>query len=490
MLDINTDWLYQQRLSAEKKIISAEEALSYKELNILADKYCSLLIKSGVTKNDNVALLSGNTPDFIAALFGIWRAGAVVVPINTKLAINEIKDILAASDTKSVLLQSGIIPKDKLTDPKIKIIEMPLVKELSTAINSRYHISPEQTALIMYTSGSSGAPKGVELTFSNLYYSAANANEILVHTEKDKWLVSLPFYHIGGFSITIRAILYGTSIVFPSSMNYMDIIESIEKHNPSLISLVPTNLKRMVESRIKPNKELRHVLLGGGPSEKDLVDKALYEGWNIVKVYGSTETSSLVSAVDCRKHPSKSGSSGKALSGNEIFITDDNFSVLLENNIAGNIAVAGPSIFAGYYKDGQYTKSKFNGKYYLTGDYGYIDQDGYLYVLSRRTDLIISGGENISPFEIEEKLNALENIIESCVIPMDDKEWGQIAAAAIVVKKNFQGVENAIREELRQMLPSFKIPKKIFIIKEIPKTSIGKPRREEIKKLFTGADAL
>ncbi|HEX3072593.1 MAG TPA: class I adenylate-forming enzyme family protein [Ignavibacteriales bacterium] len=111
-------------------------------------------------------------------------------------------------------------------------------------------------------------------------------------------------------------------------------------------------------------------------------------------------------------------------------------------------------------------------------------------MLSRRTDLIISGGENISPFEIEEKLNALENITESCVFPVDDKEWGQIAAAAIVVKKNFQGIENSIREELKQTLPSFKIPKRIFIIKEIPKTSIGKPRREEIKKLFTGADAL
>ncbi|HEX2984454.1 MAG TPA: AMP-binding protein [Ignavibacteriales bacterium] len=390
---------------------------------------------------------------------------------------------------RNIALKSGIIPKDKLTDPKIKIIGMPLVEGQAAPINSDYHISPEQTALIMYTSGSSGAPKGVELTFSNLYYSAANANEILEHTEKDKWLASLPFYHIGGFSIIIRSILYGTSIIIPSSMNYIDIVESIQRHNPSLISLVPTNLKRMVESGVKPNKELRHVLLGGGPSEKGLVDKALYEDWNIVKVYGSTETSSLVSAVDCKKHITKSGSSGKALSGNEILITDDNFFVL-GSNTAGNIMVAGPSIFACYYKDDQYTKSKFNGKYYLTGDYGYIDQDGYLYVLSRRTDLIISGGENISPFEIEEKLNALENIIESCVFPVDDKEWGQIAAAAIVVKKNFQGIENSIREELKQTLPSFKIPKRIFIIKEIPKTSIGKPRREEIKKLFTGADAL
>jgi O-succinylbenzoic acid--CoA ligase len=489
MLDINTDWLYQQRLSTGKKIVSAEEALSYKELNVLADNYCALLKKSGVKKNDNVALLSGNNSDFIAAIFGIWRAGAVAVPLNTKLTVNEIKDILAASDSKCAILQNGIILKDELTNPNIKIIEMPLVEELSAPINSDYHISPEQTALIMYTSGSSGAPKGVELTFSNLYYSAANANEVLEHTGKDRWLASLPFYHIGGFSIIIRTMLYGTSIIFPSSMNYMNIVESIQKHHPSLISLVPTNLKRMLESGVRPNKELRYVLLGGGPSEKDLVDKALNEGWNIIKVYGSTETSSLVSAVDCRKHISKSGSSGKALSGNEILITDDNFSAL-ENNVAGNIGAAGPSIFDGYYKDDQYTKSKFNGKYYLTGDYGYIDKDGFLYVLSRRTDLIISGGENISPFEIEEKLNALENIIESCVFPADDKEWGQIAAAAIVVKKNFQGVENAIREELKQMLPSFKIPKKFFIVKEIPKTSIGKPKREEIKKLFTGADAL
>lgn len=487
MVDLNTDWLYQQRSSSNIKIVSSDGAFSYNQLNRFADNYCAYLKSLGVGQGNNVAILSENNPHFLAALFGIWRAKAVPVPLNTKLTIEEIERLTISSDSTCLIVQKDIFPKGKFKNTGINILDFPLTESLSAGSSADYNISPEETALIMYTSGSSGAPKGVELSFASLYSSAINANEILEHTENDKWLASLPFYHIGGFSMIIRSILYGTSIIIPSSMNYLDIIKSIDAHKPSLISLAPTNLKRIIESGVKPNKELRHVLLGGGPSDKDLVEKAIDEGWKIVKVYGSTETSSFVSAVDCSLNKTKSGSSGKALSENRICIYDERFSVL-ENNIAGEIAVSGPSLFKRYYKEENYTKTKFHGSFYLTGDFGYLDDEGYLYVLSRRTDLIISGGENISPFEIEDKLNGLDNVIESCVFPLDDKEWGQIAAAAIVIKENYNDIEKKLQEELRRILPSFKIPKKIFIIKELPKTSIGKLKRDEIRKRFNGED--
>lgn len=461
-------------------IVHGKEEISYSEFDKLVNSCASFLKESGIKKGDHIAIIDDNNPDFILIVFSIWKLKAVPVPVNIKLLPKEIEEQIGFADCKYVLISKYLNIKIKY--PNVICFPFKDNKRKKTS-SKKPAYNKNETALIMFTSGSSGNSKGVILTFNNLIQSARIGNKVLNQNEKDRWLASLPFYHIGGFSIFIRAYLSGASVIIPKSLSTNEIISAVKKFKPTLASFVSTQLKRLIEKNVKPNKELKNILIGGGFTSEELSIKAVKKGWRITKVYGSTEVSSFVSAIIYTDIPDKPGSSGKALYPNKIKIVNENIEYL-PADFAGEIIVNSPALMKGYYKDPEATSAKIKNKFFYTGDIGCLDNEGYLFVEARRDDLIISGGENIIPKEVESAVLKHPYIKDALVLGIKNEEWGQEVSAVISLKKNKKVNRAELKEFLKDKLPGYKIPRKIFFIDKIPKTSLGKVRKEKLLKLF------
>lgn len=463
-------------------IINKTKEISYREFEKSVLSLSSYLENKGFQEGDNVAIICENNSDFILLIFSLWMIKAVPVPINTKLLSKEIIEQINIAGCKYFLIHERINKKiNQASIPEI-IFPFPVKLETST-ISSDKKFDKNNTALMLFTSGSTGKSKAVMLSFENLIQSNLIGDRILKQNHNDRWLASLPFYHIGGFSIIVRAFLSGALVIIPDSLNNEDIITALKKYKPTLASFVSIQLQRLIENNIRPNKELRNVLIGGGFTSKDLSLTAIKKGWNITKVYGSTEVSSYVSAITSKDILKKPSSSGKALYPNIISIIDKNRKDVPPNT-RGEIIVKGPSVAKGYYKNAEETNKKIINNYYYTGDIGYLDSDGYLFVEARREDLIVSGGENIVPKEVESQILNHPYVEDIFVFGLDNKEWGQEVAAAVVVKQNKKIDFNGLKGFLKDRLAAYKIPRKIFFIDEIPKTALGKVQKEKLLKII------
>ena len=465
-------------------IINNQRTISYREFEKQVNNISFHLENKGIKKGDNIAVISENNTDFILLIFSLWKLNAVPVPINIKLLPKEIEEQITFAGCKFVVIQEILLKKFTHLPVNCTIIPFPFKIEYSQ-INSSKIFDKNGTALMLFTSGSSGRGKAVIFSYENLIQSFLIGNQVLNQNENDRWLASLPFYHIGGFSIMVRAFLSGASVIIPDSLKNEDIIKALKKSKPTLASFVSPQLQRLIESNIEPNKELKNILIGGGFTGKDLSLAAVKKGWKITKVYGSTEVSSFVSAISSDEILNRPGSSGKALHPNEIIIVDEKKKSMAPNEL-GEIAVKSPAVIKGYYKNPGETSKKLINNFYYTGDIGYLDTDGYLFVEARREDLIISGGENIIPREVESAILNYSYVDDVFVFGLDSSEWGQETAAAIVVKDNEKISSNDLRKFLREKLAAYKIPRKIFFLNEIPKTSLGKVQKEKLLEAIHG----
>jgi O-succinylbenzoic acid--CoA ligase len=292
--------------------------------------------------------------------------------------------------------------------------------------------------------------------------------------------------------------MFGTQIILPNDLKINSLHSSIlpkesfgqsfsggsPSDNPSLISLVSSQMRELLNKNIHPNRNLRHVLLGGGFIDSKLVQEALSKGWKVCKVYGSTETSSFVTLLAKAEFKLKPESVGKPIPPNQVFIVDEDGNEL-PVNAEGEIVVKSPAIMKRYLNDDESTKQKFKDGLYFTGDIGYKDDDGFLYVLNRRSDLIVTGGENVNPYEIEKVILEFSKVNEVCVFGIDDEKWGQRIAAAIVTKPHQQFTLEELKYFMKDKIAAFKIPKEIYFVDELPKTQLGKILRENLKKLLT-----
>ena len=470
-------------ITPESKIVihSQDESISYQSLNFKVNLAAKHLRKSGIAPGDLVAILSDNSPDFVVSILALWMIEAIPVPINIKLSTSEIEEQLKILECKFVLAEYSV--KEKISFAGINKININLLYLTSDSFDVDFRYNETRTAIIMFTSGSSGKPKAVELSFSNLIQSAKIGNKYLKQTKEDRWLASLPFYHIGGFSIIFRALIFGTEIILPNNLKLQSIIQTINQLKPTLISLVSSQMSELLKNNIHPDDELRHVLLGGGFIDSNLMSEALHKGWNVSKVYGSTETSSFVTVLSPDEFIIKPESVGKPILPNDVLIFDENRNEL-QNSTEGEIAIKSPAVMKGYLKDDTATKNKLFNGVYLTGDIGYKDPEGYIHVVNRRSDLIVTGGENVNPAEVEEMIMNFSKVKEVCVFGTDDIYWGQKVAAAIVANSNAKFSGEDLKDFLKDKIASFKIPKEIYFVDEFPKTELGKIKRESLKKLF------
>jgi o-succinylbenzoate---CoA ligase len=421
--------------------------------------------------NPYTAVISNNNPDFIFLIIALWQTGRIPVLINKRLDREEINELIRFTGCSFVFTEE---------DGKIKYLlsENTNPLEHSTLPNTR--ISPDETAVIIFTSGTTGNPKGAVITFQTLIDAARIQGDFLNQQPGEKWMASLPFFHIGGFSIFMRALLNQMSIVIPASLKADDICTAADKFKPGYYSLVGTQLKTLLDKGFDPGNEVKKILIGGGFTDDSLIETALQNKWNIAKVYGSTETIAFIAAADKEDLFEYPSSSGRALVPGSIFIMDENFNELSHDK-EGIVCLKDIPLMKEYYNNSEETNKKFRNGFFITGDIGYINSDGLLFILMRRTDLIISGGENINPSEIENAIRKMEGVEDVHVFPVEDIEWGQVVSAAVQSTKNYTPQE--IKDYLAGKVAAYKIPKNIYFL-QIPRNELGKIQLSKLTDLL------
>ncbi len=434
--------LIQDKYLNEPAIITGEYILTYRELRSAIASACKHLREMGIRAGERVGIISQNLPEYAILIIALWHIGAVSVPINIRWPEAQIRDTL-----------QDIGCNHLISSEDIEAITLRHKDKEGAFKETEIHLNNEAT--IIFTSGSSGRPKAVVHTIKNHYYSALGSNMNISFGPGDVWGIFLPFYHVGGLSIIFRALISGGAMAIPQKKG--SLTESIQKMGITHLSLVPTQLYRMLKDpdEIRILQRLKAILLGGAPASKSLVKRAKGSGLNIYTTYGSTEMASQITTTRPNDTLEHLLTSGKVLPFRELQVSND-----------GEIMVKGQTLFKGYWDKKGINRPFTCDGWFKTGDLGYLNKEGYLIVRGRKDNMFISGGENIQPEEIEQRLTQINGIIEAIVVPVEDEEWGQRPVAFVYPDMDKEIDEKNIKKILENYLPRYKIPDRIFRVPE------------------------
>jgi O-succinylbenzoic acid--CoA ligase len=337
------------------------------------------------------------------------------------------------------------------------------------------------THSLVYTSGTTGKPKAAVLTYGNHLWSAVSSALNLGLREDDRWLACLPLFHVGGLAILLRSAIYGTAAIVHEGFDPARVNAAIDRDGVTIVSVVANMLQRMLDERgDRPYPaSLRCVLLGGGPAPEPLLRRCAALGVPVVQTYGLTETASQVATLAPEDTLRKLGSAGKPLFGTELRIEASD-GALLPAGSEGEIVVRGPTVTPGYLNNPDATARAIRDGWLHTGDVGYLDEEGYLYILDRRDDLIVSGGENVYPAEIEAVLQSHPDVLEGGVYGVLDERWGQSPVAAVVLRAGAEVTPETLLAYCRERLAAYKAPSSIEFRAELPRNAAGKLVRRRL----------
>jgi O-succinylbenzoic acid--CoA ligase len=485
------DWLSRRAaLSPEQPaLLAGGVRWTFAGLDRLVVSTARRLAALGVAPGDRVAALQGNGPDFVALVHAVARIGAVLVPLNTRLAPPELAWQLVDAGARllihddphaSAARAAARLAPDLLLVPAADGAEAgddrpnPLRDWIDlTAVHS-----------IVYTSGTTGRPKGAMLTYGNHWWSAVGSALNLGNHHDDRWLAVLPLFHVGGMSILMRSVIYGITAVVHPTFDPAAANRAIDEDGITIVSVVSVMLQRMLDERgARPYPgSLRCVLLGGGPAPRALLEACAHRSVPVVQTYGLTETASQVATLAPTDALRKLGSAGKPLLPNELRIDRDGVSA--PPGESGEILVRGPTVTSGYVNRPEETTRVIRDGWLHTGDIGYLDGEGYLYVLDRRDDLILSGGENVYPAEVESVLLTHPGIEEAAVVGVPDARWGQAPMAAVRVREGMTLGEREVIAYCRERLARYKVPTCVRFVGSLPRNAAGKLLRGVLRTAF------
>jgi o-succinylbenzoate---CoA ligase len=463
------------------------QMLSFKDLYERSLETAGKLTALGVVEGQFVSVLLRNHLDTVIILHSLQLLGVKAVILNNRLTAEELGWQFRDSGS-AILLTEQSLERAMLRDEEgISAVPLILKEELlSTKMALPLpvkEINLDDICTVMYTSGTTGNPKGVLQSYGNHWWNAIGSALNMGLTENDCWLCAVPIYHISGFSILMRSIIYGVPIVLHESFEVDDVLADLADKKVTIMSVVSTTLGRIVD-RLKEKRlpeEFRCMLLGGGPAPLSLLETCKAKGIPVFQTYGMTETSSQIVTLAPEYSVSKLGSAGKTLFPAQLKIELPDGREASPHE-AGEIVVKGPNVTTGYLNRPEMAEEKIRNGWLHTGDVGYLDDEGFLYVLDRRSDLIISGGENIYPAEIEGVLLSHEAIADAGVIGISDEKWGQAPVAFLVLKNGFGLTEEDIVEFCTGRLAKFKIPKEIYFLNELPRNASKKLLRRKLRE--------
>jgi long-chain acyl-CoA synthetase len=475
-------------------------SFSYAQVDEISGRVASALLALGLERGDKVAVQLPNLPQFLFSYFGILKAGLVMVPLNPLLRAPEVAYHLEDSDAKLLITFEMFAAEAVKSGHGVPtyVVNLPgndarpegtkHFDELYFAEDTReiVPLSSDDTAVLLYTSGTTGKPKGAELTHFQLFMNCTVAGELFEFRDDDIGLAVLPLFHVFGLSSVLNtSVRFGGTIVLVPRFEMAPVIDAIEKHGCTIFSGVPTMYFAMLEQDLSGRdlSSLRVGVSGGAaiPGEVIRAFEEKFPGVVILEGYGLSESASTTT-FNRSAEERKVLSIGKPIWGVEVRIVDEDMKELPpgEDNV-GELVIRGHNIMKGYYKNPEATAEAFAGGWFHTGDLGYQDDEGFFFVVDRKKDLVIRGGYNVYPREIEEVLYAHPSIAEAAVIGKKDDKLGEEVVAIVALKAGADVTPEDVIAYCKERLAAYKYPREVRIVDELPKGPTGKILKKELR---------
>jgi O-succinylbenzoic acid--CoA ligase len=437
------NWLAQRSQSCPDRIalVSDGSQVTYAELEAEATWVARRLAAHGVRRGSTAALTMQPRREQVVLIHALMKTGAVLLPLSPRLTEEERAAIVATEEPTVDLNDPG-----QLTQTEA---DLPLLGE---------HDMDDVNCHVL-TSGSTGAPQPVGLTYGNFLWSAVGSAFNIGVEPEDRWLCCVPLSHVSGLGIAMRSVIYGTTMVLHDGFEVDRVAASLDEDGITVVSLVTTMLTRLLEAGADLSGP-RAILVGGGPVPEQALEEAIGRGATVVQTYGLTETCSQVTTLSPADARRKLGSAGRPLLTTHLRIQE------------GEILVQGPTVAPGHADPDDWLH---------TGDLGRIDEEGFLYVEDRIDDMIVTGGENVIPAEVEKVLMRHPEVADAAVIGREDPEWQQAVTAVVVLENGSEATPEELRRHCASTLADFKVPKRVELASALPRTPSGKLMRRALR---------
>lgn len=484
-----------QRFPHKTAVIFKDEKISFSDLDLMATRLANKLQGLDIKKGDRVAIVLPNSSQWVVAYFAMMKLGAISAPLDFRFKEEELFPILKDARVKAIVTTSlyeshdvfskvesikGIIMTgEEITDGMLSYEEVMKDESLSALVN--VDVKEEEEAVYLYTSGTTGKPKGVVLTFANLSLFPEAMDEICKTSESDVIGCLLPMSHITGPILCNESVVRGSTLVIFDQLRPDKIMAAVEKHRVTYFHSVPPIFEAFLHVHHRERfdvSSLRFVSMMGTSVPLDLLKafKKAFTSFPVIQGYGLTETSPFITVVPLEYEMKKMGSIGTAVPHAEIKLVDEK-GIEVPSGEVGELIVKGPMLMKGYHNNPEATRERIRDGWLYTGDLCKKDEDDFYYHLGRKDDMIIVGGLNVYPAEVEQVLRGHPLLKEVGVVGVPDKDRGNIIKAAVVAEPGKEVSKKEIISYCRKRLASFKIPKMVEFWDKLPKSSTGKIAR-------------
>ncbi len=476
------------------------ETTTYGEMTVRAAALARGLRRRGVGSGDVVGLLSYNSPEFLEVVFAANYLGAIAMPINWRLAAPEVRYILDHSGARALVCDDTLVevgdeatkgmetsPNRICTSDRAHAGWLPLPEVREPGDSTPVPVAGEDIHRLMYTSGTTGRPKGVMITHANLSWKNLAHIVEFGFTDADLGLACGPLYHVGALDLTTTSLLaVGATIVIHRSFDASAVVDELEGSRVTTVWLAPamvTAIMGLADIDQRDLSSVRLIINGGEKMPIPLIERiqrTFPSAW-FADAYGLTETVSGDTFLDRHSIVTKLGSVGRPCLYLELDVWDQQGSPVGAGE-RGEIVLRGPKVFKGYWRDPDATAAAFAGGWFHTGDVGVRDEDGYLFIVDRLKDMIVSGGENIAGSEVERVLYEHDAVLEAAVVGRPDDRWGEVPVAFVVLRPDASATSDGLLEHCRGQLARYKVPKEITFLDALPRNPSGKVLKRELRK--------
>ena len=480
-------WIHRRRVKSADAVAVIDGATrrTYAELAERIDRLSAALAARGIRKGDRLAYLGHNSIEFLETLFAAGTLGAVFVPVNARLAPTEIAYVLNDSGA-SMLVHGPNLDLPDLAIPRIEVGERyeALLASADPALPA-VAVDLDDTAAILYTSGTTGRPKGAMLSHGNLTWNAINVLVDYDVTSREVALLVSPMFHVASLGMgALPALLKGGTLVLQSKFDPASVLAAIQEHRITSLSGVPTTFQLLAEHPDWASTDLsslEKLTCGGSPVPARVAAAYEARGLAFSSGYGMTESSPGATSLSARHSRLRSETSGLPHFFTDVKVVDDAGNEVAPG-VQGEVLVAGPNVMSGYWRRPEDSAEVLVDGWLRTGDVGLRDEEGFLTITDRAKDMIISGGENIYPAEVEQLIMELGEVESVAVIGVPDERWGEVGRAVVIPAPGATVTHALICAHLAGRLARFKIPKSTVIVDDLPRTASGKVRKQELRE--------